>query len=345
MRSNLIRLLRLARLSGNHDAAPDRELADYMIGQLEKPTTPIGRLSPLLLNNLEHLEDSNPELLRRLRFATGIIRQLWQLQQQWLHKALELLSTNGIEVILLKAAAFNGAIYPPATPRIGSDLDLLVRPGDYDRACALLATLFEPEPVPENEKATARELWETSFRLPQNLQASLDLHRELGSSLLFPISTAALFERSIPHPGHSPELVRCLSPVDQLIHLAVHAARDLSLENHNLLDAHELWSHYEPDSEQLLRTAQRAEARNALFLLLKTCSEELDTAIRKLSESKTSRQDLGDYLMEVGMRLKKDPALDALQSSFSGVEDGDDPEASALSVLANMIEGQQGEDA
>lgn len=272
-------LLRLARLSGNNDPAPAQRLTSYLISQLEQPSTPIGRLSPLLLAHLDKLPDSDTELLRRLRFAAGIVRQLHQLQQQWLGQALTLLGENGIRVLLLKAVAFNGDVYPPDKPRIGSDLDILVMPGEFERARELLATLFEPEPVPENEKATAEALWETSFALPQKLPCSLDLHRAIGSSLLFPVDTGELFERSIPHPAWPQESVRILSPEDQMIHLATHAARDLSVMNHTLLDTHEVWTNYEPDNQLLLQLSEQADARNALFLLLKSCREVLDTRV------------------------------------------------------------------
>jgi hypothetical protein len=309
MSNQLSGLLRLARRSGNADPAPEKQLTQYLIDQLEQPSTPIGRLSPLLLDHLDKTPGADPELLRRLRFADGIVRQLHALQQQWLGEALTLLGKNGIRVLLLKAAAFNGDIYPPETPRIGSDLDILVLPGDYARARELLTTLFQPEPIPENEQATAEALWETSFALPQKLPCTLDLHRAIGSSLLFPVETEALFERSIPHPAWPQAFVRLPCPEDQLIHLATHSARDLSVMNHNLLDAHETWVNTDPDRQLLRQLAGASDARNALFLLLKTCKETLDTPVPEslLEELPASRfrASLAGRLFDRGLVYKR----------------------------------------
>ena len=46
---------------------------------------------------------------------------------------------------------------------------------------------------------------------------------------------------------------------------------------------------------------------------------ELTAAISKLDEDKTGRLDLGDQLIEIGMRLKGDETLGAIESSLSGL--------------------------
>lgn len=43
---------------------------------------------------------------------------------------------------------------------------------------------------------------------------------------------------------------------------------------------------------------------------------DMDTALAELRDQKTSRHDLGDYLMELGLRLKGEASLSALDSSL-----------------------------
>lgn len=53
-----------------------------------------------------------------------------------------------------------------------------------------------------------------------------------------------------------------------------------------------------------------------------TLREELDLEIAKLRDEKTSRYDLGDYLAEIGLRLKGETSLAALDASLQDAMDG-----------------------
>lgn len=57
----------------------------------------------------------------------------------------------------------------------------------------------------------------------------------------------------------------------------------------------------------------------ALETKLESLHSELTKAIDKLDDDKTGRLDLGDQLIEIGMRLKGDETLGAIESSLSGL--------------------------
>ena len=94
------------------------------------------------------------------------------------------------------------------------------------------------------------------------------------------------------------------------------------------------------DIEQKLQTAQRELSDNLSALekqlrqdmadqakeqrrRLKEVQDDLDNAVARLDEEKTGNQDLGTYLMEIGLRLRGDQNLDAIQASVGGRADSD----------------------
>ena len=56
--------------------------------------------------------------------------------------------------------------------------------------------------------------------------------------------------------------------------------------------------------------------------------QEMNGAVDRLEEEKTGKLNLGDYLMEIGMRLKGDPNLGAIESSLSEMLKGTEDDAS-----------------
>lgn len=68
---------------------------------------------------------------------------------------------------------------------------------------------------------------------------------------------------------------------------------------------------------------------NAKFLQgnLDAMRLDLENAVRGLSNSKTGRNDLADYLIEVGLRLKGEPTLNALDEQLKALVAPADPAA------------------
>jgi uncharacterized protein YicC (UPF0701 family) len=75
-------------------------------------------------------------------------------------------------------------------------------------------------------------------------------------------------------------------------------------------------------SEKITRLDKRAskdlEAQDdRLQDKINAIREELTAAVQRLDQEKTGNTNLGDCLMEIGMRLKGDPALGTIESSLS----------------------------
>ncbi|MEA3303109.1 MAG: nucleotidyltransferase family protein [Pseudomonadota bacterium] len=279
MKNHLISLQRLARLSNNDSDELDDDFIQFLVDELDQPTSPVGRLAPLLLQRLQQLDQQPAELLRRLQFASPLVQQLHQLQQQWLGKAVQALLAENIAVIPLQAAAFNDRLYPQDTPRIGANLDLLIREQDIDRACQCIDGLLTPVNLTTSRREADAKPCKNGWKLPQQIPGRLYLHHTITPAENFPQFTQQLFERSLPYTDSPGALIRKLSVEDHLLYLAIQGTCDLSVINHSLLDAHEIWSQLQPDHYKLIKTARQTGASNALFILLDTCRRRLNTPV------------------------------------------------------------------
>lgn len=279
MTNHLISLQRLARLSNNDTDELDDDFVQFLVDELDQPTSPAGRLSPLLLQRLQQLDRQPAELLRRLQFANPLVKQLHQLQQQWLRKVVQALMAETITVIPLQAAAFNDRLYPQDTPRIGANLDLLIQEQDIVRAQQCIDQMLTPVKLRNGRREAHARPCKNGWKLPQKIPGRLYLHNAISPAELFPQLTQHLFERSQPYSDSPNALIRKLTVEDHLLYLAIQGTCDLSVINHNLLDAHEIWSQLTPDHYKLLKIARQTGASNALFILLNTCRLRLNTPI------------------------------------------------------------------
>ncbi len=132
----------------------------------------------------------------------------------------------GVRLMVLKGAALNLTLYARPDERPMSDLDLLVRPADVDRAVAVVEALgaVRGEPL-VRDGFFPRFHYETEYKLGEVLPVRIDLHvrpfRPLRYSRLVPAD--AFWERADPvRIGRATVWVP--SPEEMLIHLAVHSA-------------------------------------------------------------------------------------------------------------------------
>ncbi len=310
MTNHLISLQRLARLSNNDTDELDDDFVQFLIDELDQPTSPVGRLSPLLLKRLQQLDRQPAELLRRLQFANPFVKQLHQLQQQWLGKAVQALMAENIAVIPLQAAAFNDRLYPQDTPRIGANPGLLIQEQDISSARRCIDQLLTPVKLTNSRKKADAMPCKNAWKLPQKIPGQLYLHNAIAPTELFPQLTQQLFERSQPYSDAPGALIRKLSVEDHLLYLAIQGTCDLSVINHNLLDAHEIWSQWYPDHYKLLKIARQTGASNALFILLDTCRRRLNTPVperwlKRLPHSHL-RASIGTMAFEQGALYSRD---------------------------------------
>lgn len=238
---------------------------------------------PLLYKNICH-----PDIKEHIRHDVKAMLHTYTLRllaadmvsSRWLTDLLDGFHQAHLPVLLLKGFAFSGTLYPEETPRLSGDIDLLVTDEtDFQRACEILGVTMCPVVLDSKRIHTYDTLFERVFQ-PKNQQTPIvEVHKGLTNPYIFTIDNEWLWHNSRPHPAYNSDLVRILSPEDTLLHLAVHAFRDLDFCTHNLLDAHEVWCQWRPDPEKLIYQAGRWGARKVLFYLLANCRMILGTPI------------------------------------------------------------------
>ncbi|MEM7652535.1 MAG: hypothetical protein AAF220_05075, partial [Pseudomonadota bacterium] len=72
---------------------------------------------------------------------------------------------------------------------------------------------------------------------------------------------------------------------------------------------------------------------------------DIDQKFRDLQNSKTGREDLADYLVEIGMRLKQEPTLNAIEDELRAITDAEDQDAhEGDDQGAEVNDGSDGDD-
>jgi hypothetical protein len=148
-----------------------------------------------------------------------------------LGKALKALKQRGIPALALKGIVMAYAVYPDASLRPMSDLDLLVPPGKRENALQVLRALGYD--YPDSVLATHRDfIWRLApnqeFAPPLRLRGSrvlLEVHTQLEcSEPLFSMSVNEIWLRSVLVNLNGLN-VWTLCPEDFLFHLCLHLSR------------------------------------------------------------------------------------------------------------------------
>jgi hypothetical protein len=337
---DLVALLRLAR----SDAGPLREgtrarrdalaAVERLVASSDlyaEPLVPVICRGARRLGLFDELSEAARDDLDRARLE-AVARALRQ--RRWLADTFAELEQHDIVCVLLKGAAFQGYLYADDAPRLGGDIDLLVRSGDFEAACQVLDRRARRAGPRRDRRASHEVGYEVQYLTDGPFAVLVELHRALTIPDVFAIDHEQLFAHSLPHPHYASEAVRMLDPVGALLHLAVHGFRHMRLASHTLLDTHELWNLGQPDPVVLASRADAWGAKGALFLLLRAASDivgtpvppELLTAIEPGPIRKsvglriyryTSARDL--KLLDAGYRLTQLASLVAVPDRATGV--------------------------
>lgn len=275
-------LLRFSRVTGLETTSRDMSSTLAVLNSLPTTNLPVRPLIPLLYRNAlqtKIFEDICEESQVFLKQSSMILVGKELANQQWLKTTIESFDKHDISIILLKGAAFANVLYPPDAPRPGGDVDFLVRTADFDKTCEVLSATMNPTVMAENRLFTHRTLFERSFVSSKRSVPDADVHRGLTNPHIFTIDEEALWSASQPHKEHNKERVRVLSPEHTLLHLAVHAFREMDFCTHNLLDAHELISRKGIIEKVLLENASDWGAKTILYYLLFNVRAAMNTKI------------------------------------------------------------------
>lgn len=182
------------------------------------------RMLPLVYRNLRAAGVSDAEIAPVVK---QMARSMFVRTRLLLHRAavtVELLSSEGIESILLKGAGLVAGGYCDAAVRPMSDFDLFIRPSDAARAAALLeADRWRTDPPIDRRAITFRHA-----ALFKKDEWECDLHwwalwdsRDAAADERFRAGAEAASLDGMP--------VRILRPEHQLLHVIVHGTRSFDL--------------------------------------------------------------------------------------------------------------------
>ncbi len=142
-----------------------------------------------------------------------------------LGEALEGLDRAGIRTVVLKGPVLAERLYPDTGLRSSSDLDLMVAEADLDRATAALEALG----YHAGQGLLRRYLRENRHHLVLHREQTppLELHFRAATSFGVAVPSEELLSRALPCRTAAGSAAWVLSPEDELLFLAVHAAQHL----------------------------------------------------------------------------------------------------------------------
>ncbi|MFT4519065.1 MAG: hypothetical protein ACI9JM_001456 [Halioglobus sp.] len=180
------------------------------------------RLLPLIYLRLKTL-DPTDQLLARLKV---VYRHTWFKNQMLTNQskhAADIFAKAGIDCMLLKGGALSIGYYQDAGARFMHDMDLMVRPTDYDRAMTLLVDSgWQIQGTSLRHMQVARRLGFAHGCSFKRKDAELDLHAQL-SRFVWQDDAVIWATASTVEWGSSK--VHVPSPTVALYHTCVHGVR------------------------------------------------------------------------------------------------------------------------
>lgn len=174
----------------------------------------------------------------------------------------------GTTVLYLKAAWADPVLYGGLGQRVGGDVDVLVRPRDFQRfANELLKEGFRRHREPWHV-ASHRLIGKAWLFEPPRDALPVDLHRDLADRPWFTIAVNEWIDRAQFYPSVDGPILS-LSPEDQVLYAAAHYANHrYNLGEQHLNDVSLLLSRYEVNWRLIWLRAKASQLRVALALFV-----------------------------------------------------------------------------
>ncbi|MGA8521349.1 MAG: nucleotidyltransferase family protein, partial [Pseudonocardiaceae bacterium] len=187
----------------------------------------------------------------------------------------------GIEWLVFKGPVLSDVIYERPRSRDYSDLDVLVRPDEIERAVKVLTRNGAQNP-PSEHPSRMRRLGRGELSLLLHNGTLLDLHwdvinkAELRSR--FAISADHLFadSREVQLDGST---VRTFGEIDTILHLALHGCFSGADKLRYLLDLQQALKKSKPSAPSLLRRAESFGLELMLRLMVNRMTAFVDDAV------------------------------------------------------------------
>ena len=226
----------------------------------------LGRCLYLFEQN-ELLDVVPQRLVDQFRGALAQTRYVQVQAKRELRQVQRVLDREGIPVMALKGVAYLAAQLPPSGWRNLSDIDLLVREPDVGRAeQALKRAGWVPSGEFDDYDQHYYREWmhEVPPLRHPNRETEVDLHHNLAPPVSrIRIDAAKLWEGAVMAPEEYGRQVAVLSPVDMLLHNAVHLFMNDELRGglRDVVDFRDLFEHFaEGETRFEQHLLQRAEA-------------------------------------------------------------------------------------
>jgi len=164
-----------------------------------------------------------PQSVRDASQRRRALEQLWHgYLARGLLDAVRMLADSGIETCALKGSVLAARLYPDPAARHCLDIDLLVRRDDLERALHSFSTAGY---IAERGVAAAYALnYGHHVTLVRPATPVIELHFRPYSGFGVQLPTDEILQRAHSFPLSDALSVRVLSPEDELIYLAAHAA-------------------------------------------------------------------------------------------------------------------------
>jgi hypothetical protein len=192
----------------------------------------------------------------------------------------EILAAKGIDVLLLKGPHLGHTVYDGAKDRLYNDIDILVRPKDFDVAAAVLReNNFQPFAFDTFVPEIQRDFKHWEFRSPW-WGVIIELHRWLSGHDRFNVDSEGLFERAEPFNFGETNALG-LGKEDLLLHLCLHMGTSYfkAIERKHVLDIALLIKKKSIDWSVFLSRVRKAGAGAIAYYSLKTAQLQDGAAV------------------------------------------------------------------
>jgi hypothetical protein len=192
----------------------------------------------------------------------------------------EILATKGIDVLLLKGPHLSYTVYDSPKERLYGDLDILVRPRDFDAAAAaLLEKNFQPFAFDTFAPEIQRDFKHWEFRSPW-WGMIVELHRWLSGHDRFNVDSEDLFKRAESF-NFGEIQAQGLCKEDLLSHLCLHMGTSYfkAIERKHVLDIALLIKKRPIDWFVFLSRVKKAGAKAIVYYSLKAAQLQDGAAI------------------------------------------------------------------
>ncbi|HET7875176.1 MAG TPA: nucleotidyltransferase family protein [Methylomirabilota bacterium] len=164
-----------------------------------------------------------PEAARAALARARAFEELWlDTLERALDGTLGALEGAGIRAVALKGPVLAERLYPAARMRFSSDLDLLVRPSDLDRAAAVLSALGYAEETGPSARYHRRHHHHIHLVGPRPPMIELHFRAYAGFGVV--VAAEDLMAAALPYRTARGGQTWILTPEDELLYLAIHAA-------------------------------------------------------------------------------------------------------------------------